>query len=527
MHHHVVGFALIHAKDAAEPPMNVLIILGHPRKDSFCAALADAYRAGAEDAGVNVRWMALADMAFEPHVHEECPSEQELEEDLRRAKHLMEWADHMVFVYPNWWGTMPALLKGFFDRLLFPGFAFFHYEEDEGQGWEKLLRGKTAELISTMDMPPWVFRWIYREPGNNAIKRATLRYVGVRTTRITNLGVIKDSTPEDRQAWLERARRLGESLHDGPETPGQRLRRRTVTWLKALRLQFYPMTWVAYTIGSLAVAGSTEVFSSGLYWLGFLFLFFLEAATVLSNEYFDYPTDLENTFHGPFTGGSRVLVNRELSFDEVKAGFRVCLLLTGISAGGVLVLSPSALPSLIVVMATVAVLALGYTIPPLKLAYRTLGELTVGITHSIGGLICGFVFLGGPWHDPFPWLVSLPLLIGTLPSITLAGIPDARADRQAGKETVAVRFGTPGAAIIAASFAWLAALVAVSGQLLDLLPQAYGPVIYLCIPHAALLSWMSLRYLRHGGGVRRIDGLMVASLTYVLWFGLLPLINLI
>ncbi len=249
--------------------MNVLVVLGHPRTDSFCGGLADAYQEGAREAGVDVCRLDLAALEFDPHVRTESPEDQPLEDDLVDAQRRIEWADHLVFVYPNWWGTMPALLKGFFDRTFTPGFAFSFYEEGEGAGRRKLLNDTTAELIVTMDVPPVVYRWILRRPGTNAIKRATLGYAGIRTTRVTNLGPIEDSSPSKREAWLEKVTRLGRSLADGPEPPATRTKRRLMTWLKALRLQFYPMAWVAYTVGALAATSSSDVFSSAVYWFGF------------------------------------------------------------------------------------------------------------------------------------------------------------------------------------------------------------------------------------------------------------------
>ena len=104
--------------------MNVLVILGHPRKQSLSGALAAAYAEGARAAGVNVKELILADLHFNPNVELANMPEQLFEADLAEAKRAVEWADHLVFVYPTWWGTMPALLKGFLDRMLMPGFAF-------------------------------------------------------------------------------------------------------------------------------------------------------------------------------------------------------------------------------------------------------------------------------------------------------------------------------------------------------------------------------------------------------------------
>lgn len=504
--------------------MNVLIILGHPRTDSFCGALARAYRDGAIEAGVDVREIAVTELEFEPDVYTDSPDQQYMEDDLVDAQEHIRWADHLVFVYPNWWGTMPALLKGFFDRVFTPGFAFSFHED--GGGHRELLNDKTAELIVTMDMPAWVYRWIYRQPGNNAVKRATLGFAGIRTTRITNLGSVKESTASRRDAWLDRATRLGRSLSHGPEPRTTRIRRRLTTWLKALRLQFYPMSGVAYTVGALAATGSSGVFTSIAYWIGFLFLFFLEAATVLSNEYFDYETDRENTFASPFTGGSRVLVEGELGFEQLRAAIRNALVLTGVFGVTAVAVGAGTIPTTIVVLAVLAVLALGYTIPPLKLSYRSLGELDVAVTHSIGSMLCGFVVLGGTWHDPLPWLLSLPFLLAILPAITLAAVPDYAADRAAGKETLAVRFGIDRAVLVAAAATLLAALTGVLWQAFDVVPGVYGPLVYPSVLHALGLVWLLHTRLQEPTP-QRIDGLMVASLSYMFWFGLVPLIGLL
>lgn len=93
--------------------MNVLIILGHPRINSLCGALTDAYVKGASEAGTEVRRLDLATLDFDPDVHTLSPNQQAFEHDILEARELIRWAEHLVFVYPTWWGTMPALLKGF------------------------------------------------------------------------------------------------------------------------------------------------------------------------------------------------------------------------------------------------------------------------------------------------------------------------------------------------------------------------------------------------------------------------------
>src|SRR4051794_22338328 len=176
----------------ARPP-KVLVILGHPRRHSFCEALADAYVAGADRAGAEIRRLSLADFAFEPNVLVASPRDQAAEPAVCQAVGLVAWAEHLVFVFPTWWGTMPACLKGFLDRVLMPGFAFADRDDDEG--WDKLLVGKTAHLLTTMDTPAWVYRWIYRAPGLNALAHATLGFCGIAPVRSTIFGPVKPASP--------------------------------------------------------------------------------------------------------------------------------------------------------------------------------------------------------------------------------------------------------------------------------------------------------------------------------------------
>jgi len=121
-------------------PPKVLVVLGHPRRGSLCEALADAYAAGARNAGAEVRRHSLTDLDFEPNVLVPSPRDQPLEPRISDAVALVAWAEHLVFVFPTWWGTMPACLKGFLDRVLMPGFAFA--DREDGEGWDKLLVGK-------------------------------------------------------------------------------------------------------------------------------------------------------------------------------------------------------------------------------------------------------------------------------------------------------------------------------------------------------------------------------------------------
>lgn len=185
----------------------ILVILGHSLSTSFCGALADAYIQGAKGAGNEVRYITLGELKFDPILHHGYQQIQVLEPDLQDAQQAITWAQHIVFAYPIWWGAMPALLKGFIDRVFLPGFAF-KYKENSIL-WERLLSGRSAHLLVTMDSPPWYFRWINHMPGHHQMKRTILEFSGIKPVTISSFGPIISSTKQKREKWLAQAMVFG------------------------------------------------------------------------------------------------------------------------------------------------------------------------------------------------------------------------------------------------------------------------------------------------------------------------------
>ena len=185
----------------------ILVILGHPAKESFSSALANSYIEGAKAAGNEVQLISVGNLSFDPILHNGYATIQPLEPDLVAGQAAITWAEHLVFVYPTWWGGMPALLKGFIDRVFLPGFAFKFRQGS--QFWDRLLSGRSAHLLVTMDTPPWYFRWVYRMPGHNQMKRTILEFSGIKPVVISSFGPIKSSTPQKREKWLAKANSYG------------------------------------------------------------------------------------------------------------------------------------------------------------------------------------------------------------------------------------------------------------------------------------------------------------------------------
>jgi len=188
---------------------NIAVILGHPDSTSFCGILAEAYAKAAKEAGHSVRFFKLGEMAFDPTLHHGYHQRQELEPDLKELQAAITWAKHLVFIYPIWWGSIPALLKGMFDRVFLPGYAFKYRENSSF--WDRLLAGRSAHVISTMDTPPWYYRFIYSMPGHHQMKKTILEFCGIKPVKITSFGPVRFATEAKRDKWINQVVRFAQT----------------------------------------------------------------------------------------------------------------------------------------------------------------------------------------------------------------------------------------------------------------------------------------------------------------------------
>lgn len=188
----------------------ILIINAHPLRDSFCTALAQSYQKGAEQSGATCKLVNLIDLNFDPIMRFGYKKRMEMEADLLQIQQDITDADHLVLVYPNWWATYPAQLKGLFDRAFVPGFAF-KYRENSPM-WDKLLTGKSARMIVTMDTPGWYYSLIYKNAGHNAVKVGVLEFSGFKPVKVSSFSPVKSSKEAKRLKWLKEVEKLGQDL---------------------------------------------------------------------------------------------------------------------------------------------------------------------------------------------------------------------------------------------------------------------------------------------------------------------------
>lgn len=177
--------------------MPALIIDGHPSADSLTSALARRYA----DAHGDARLLAVRALDFDPVLRQGYRQPQDLEPDLADALDALSSASHVVVATPVWWASTPALLKGFFDRVLLPQRTYRYAANGVPQG---LLTARTGRLLLTSDSPRWFLAYT-GDPALRQVRNQTLRFCGIRSVRTTHFSSVRTSSDAARGAWLDKA----------------------------------------------------------------------------------------------------------------------------------------------------------------------------------------------------------------------------------------------------------------------------------------------------------------------------------
>lgn len=190
-------------------PRNILILDGHPDPGTgrYVHALASAYREGAEQGKHEVLSIRIADLAF-PLLRSQVDYDKgEPVEAVRRCQDAINWATHVVILYPLWLGSMPALLKALLEQMLRPGFAFS--VRKLGRWPVKYMRGKSVRIVVTMGMPSALYRWFFGAHSLRSLQRNILKSVGFGPIRTTLIGSVATISAAQRAKWLDAVRELG------------------------------------------------------------------------------------------------------------------------------------------------------------------------------------------------------------------------------------------------------------------------------------------------------------------------------
>jgi putative NADPH-quinone reductase len=189
--------------------MRILVVHAHPVAESYSTALFDCAVETLRAAGHEVRPLDLYACGFDPVMsrqnrldyHTPIVNQRGLEDQVE----LLRWAEGVVFVYPTWWYSLPAMLKGWLERAWLPDVAF-HVPDDGSRIQPLMTQIRLLGGISTYGAPWWLTRWV-GDPGRRVIMRG-LRAICAWRCRTFWLAHYKmdTSTPESRAAFLAKVR---------------------------------------------------------------------------------------------------------------------------------------------------------------------------------------------------------------------------------------------------------------------------------------------------------------------------------
>ncbi|MCP4265027.1 MAG: NAD(P)H-dependent oxidoreductase [Candidatus Brocadiaceae bacterium] len=157
---------------------NILIVLVNPRKNSLSHAIYNNYLKWLYEADFQCETIDLYQDKFNPILT--LVRDLEKSEQVKRYREMVLWAEHITFIYPIWWANMPAILKGFFDRVFVDGFS---HSSIEDRAPKRLLEGRTATIIRTFGSPCFVKYLIGGDSNFSNLAKGILRVCGIKVTQ--------------------------------------------------------------------------------------------------------------------------------------------------------------------------------------------------------------------------------------------------------------------------------------------------------------------------------------------------------
>jgi putative NADPH-quinone reductase len=192
--------------------MKTLIIYNHPHEGSFCSAIRDAVISGLDVGGHEYKVIDLDKDGFDPVMREKdlsafVQASRNPDKEIEGLDPLvqvyvdkMRWAERIVMIFPIWWMTMPAMMKGFVDKVIFPGLV---YKMEGGQLVSQLSRLKQVVVITTMNTPAAIYESSFNNSLEGSLIKGTFNQIGIHDIRWISLNMVKHVGDEKRWLWLD------------------------------------------------------------------------------------------------------------------------------------------------------------------------------------------------------------------------------------------------------------------------------------------------------------------------------------
>lgn len=177
--------------------MSTLIVYAHPKTEGFCSFIAEVVVEYLKSHDIDFKILDLYESGFDPilKADEHYTSNNRLvSDDVKKIQQKISKASHIVFIYPVWWASMPAVLKGFLDRVFVPRFAF-SYSRKGVLKWLPvgLLKDKKAVVLMSLGSPHFLYA-LLGNPPKRMIKTLGLSFFGmkVRVRQVFNARKLTD-----------------------------------------------------------------------------------------------------------------------------------------------------------------------------------------------------------------------------------------------------------------------------------------------------------------------------------------------
>ncbi len=453
--------------------MNLLIVYCHPEEKSFNKAILERLKKGILKNSSGLKIVDLYRDKFDPVLRN--MKENDGKKVIVELKKDVAWCDKLVIVSPMWWAGLPAMLKGFFDRIFTEGFAFRYNQMGMPEG---LLSVKEAFLISTCDTPLPLLRLTGGWAGYKSVRKGILNFCGIKKVRIRLFGSVKTSSDKKRKFWLKKAEEIGEMISK-PLSPARRFFKKVFCYYKAARFRLASFVFGGIILGvSIGCALTSTLNIPGLLFAVFIGLF-SHAAVSYSNEASDTATDKKNTNRTMFNGGSGLIIDGSVSERGCSILWKVFSLLTLVCAAAAVILF--GFHWIVFICATTGLfLGLGYSIRPLSLSRRGLGEVAAFIAYGfpviLGALslqVIDRLLLNRILSSPIVYLLSALVSVNVFSLLSLTQIPDYDADKDTGKKSIAVLIGKRGVIFLCSFSYFLSLVIILVLYLLKILPLNY------------------------------------------------------
>lgn len=191
--------------------MKTTIVYNHPYEGSFNHAILERAVETAEKAGQEVQVIDLDKEKFNPVMTSQdllgFVKHEQVDPQAKRYGELLAQSQHLVLIFPIWWELMPAMMKGFIDKVVFPG-SFYDYKSNGLQMQRKIEGLETITIITTMNTPKSLYRFLYGNAIQKALVRGTFKKAGYKDVKWLSLNQVKQSSQEQRVGMLDRVANL-------------------------------------------------------------------------------------------------------------------------------------------------------------------------------------------------------------------------------------------------------------------------------------------------------------------------------